>query len=93
MFYVYVLYSVKDCGLYIGFTSDLRARYAEHGEGLSRATAHRRPWMLAYYEAYHCREDAEGRERFLKSGAGRTYLKKQLRQFFAENPLRTSADL
>ncbi len=88
MFYVYVLYSTKDRGLYIGFTSDLKKRFEEHEQGVSQATAHRRPWMLAYYEAYRYRKDAEGRERFLKSGSGRTFLKKQLRYFFEANPLR-----
>ena len=89
MFYVYVLYSQKDCGLYIGFTSDLRRRFEEHEQGLSRATGHRRPFVLAYYEAYADENDAEARERFLKSGSGRTYLKKQLKHFFGKNPLRT----
>jgi hypothetical protein len=35
------------------------------------------------------RKDAETRERFLKSGSGRTYLKKQMREFFRTHPLRT----
>ncbi len=43
---------------------------------------------LAYYEAYRCQADAEGRERFLKSGSGRKFLKKQLRHYFAAHPLR-----
>ncbi|MFH0908474.1 MAG: GIY-YIG nuclease family protein [bacterium] len=89
MYYVYVLYSEKDAGLYIGFTTDLQRRFGEHQEGASRSTAYRRPLVLVYYEAYAMREDAEGRERFLKSGSGRTYLKKQLRHFFAQHPLRT----
>src|SRR5438552_10065554 len=29
------------------------------------------PWKLIYYDAYTEREDAKGREKFLKSGAGR----------------------
>ena len=91
MFYVYVLYSEKDSGLYIGFTGDLHRRLEEHQSGLSAATRYRRPFILAYYEGYTVREDAQGRERFLKSGAGRTYLKKQLRCFFSEHPLRTTA--
>jgi putative endonuclease len=90
MFYVYVLYSIKDQGIYIGFTTDLKRRMAEHNDGLSQSTAHRRPVLLAYYEAYYCRPDAEGRERFLKSGSGRTFLKKQMRHFFDEHPLRVN---
>ena len=91
MFYVYVLYSEKDCGFYIGYTVDLKRRLAEHKAGESAATSYRLPIILAYYEAYYCREDAEGREKFLKSGAGRTYLKKQMRFFLASHLLREAA--
>ncbi|MBI2626694.1 MAG: hypothetical protein HYW77_00410 [Parcubacteria group bacterium] len=38
-------------------------------------------WKLVYTEAYLDRRDAIGREKFLKSGSGRTYLKKQLRNY------------
>jgi hypothetical protein len=43
--------------------------------GASFATKSRGPWKLIYYEAYTQREDAEGREKFLKSGAGRRFLR------------------
>jgi len=71
MFYVYVLRSQSDSGFYIGFSTDLKRRLAEHTRGASLATKFRGPWKLVYYEAYTEREDAEGREKFLKSGAGR----------------------
>jgi len=89
MFFVYVLYSLKDHGLYIGFTTDLDRRMHEHQQGETASTAHRRPMKLVYYEAYCLQADAESREWFLKSGSGRMYLKKQLRAFFTDNPLRT----
>lgn len=88
MFYVYVLQSDTDNGLYIGFTADLKRRLREHRAGASMSTAHRGPWMLVYYEAYLEESDALGRERFLKSGAGRTYLKKQCRHHFEKHPRR-----
>lgn len=88
MHYVYVLYSVSDYGLYIGYTANLRGRLTEHNDGLSPSTQFRRPWKLIYYEAYFETEDALGRERFLKSGAGRSYLKKQSRHFFNQHKLR-----
>ena len=88
MYYVYVLQSEMDHGLYIGYSSDLRRRMTEHYDGLSLATKHRRPWRLVYYEAYLEEVDARGREVFLKSGAGRIYLKKQCRHHFAVHPLR-----
>lgn len=91
MYYVNVLHSLTDHGLYIGSTSDLRRRFRQHQEGASSSTVGRRPWRLIYYEAYMEESDALGRERFLKSGTGRTYLKKQCRAYFAEHPLRTTA--
>jgi putative endonuclease len=71
MFYVYLLRSESDSGFYIGFSTNLRARLRQHQDGESFATSHRGPWKLIYYEAYTERKDAEGREKFLKSGAGR----------------------
>lgn len=88
MFYVYMLHSEADAGLYIGFTSDLRRRVAVHRQGLAFATAFRGPWCLVYYEAYLEEEDALGRVRFLKSGGGRRFLDKQLRHYFAKHPRR-----
>jgi hypothetical protein len=41
-----------------------------------------------YYEAYTELEDAEGREKFLKSGAGRRLLRAQLRQYLKRFPAR-----
>ena len=89
MFYVYVLRSEADSGFYIGYTHNLRTRLKEHAEGKSFATAHRSPWTLIYYEAYIDQADALGRERYLKSGAGRRFLKAQLRHYLARNPIKT----
>ena len=68
---MYVLRSESDSGFYIGFSTDLKRRLSEHTRGASFATKSRGPWKLIYYEAYTERADAEGREKFLKSGAGR----------------------
>jgi putative endonuclease len=91
MFYVYVLQSESDAGLYIGLTTDLRRRIKEHQAGESFATSYRGPWRLIYYEAYLEEADAQGRERYLKSGGGRRLLKFQLKQHLAKHPLRSSA--
>ncbi|MCL4790275.1 MAG: GIY-YIG nuclease family protein [Verrucomicrobia bacterium] len=88
MFYVYVLQSDADQGLYIGLTADLRRRYHEHQAGDAKATAHRGPWVLICYEAYLEEADASGRERYLKSGGGRRFLAKQLRHHFLRRPPR-----
>ncbi len=43
------------------------------------------PWKLIYYEAYLERGDALGRERYLKSGSGRKFLKVQVRHYLDKN--------
>ena len=91
MFYIYVLHSDADCGLYIGFSTDLRRRLKEHQAGAAFATSYRGPWRLIYYEAYYEEQDALGREQYLKSGSGRRFLKKQLRHYLAKHPLRATA--
>jgi putative endonuclease len=89
MHYVYVLRSLKEHGFYIGYSANLRKRFSEHVTGGSFATSHRGPWKLIYYEAYvEQRDDALGRERYLKSGSGRKFLKAQLRHYLSEEPLR-----
>ena len=85
MHYVYVPRSSTDHGFYIGYSANLRKRFAQHCAGRSRATAHRRPWRLIYYEAYIDEADALGRERYLKSGAGRKFLKAQLSNYLGNN--------
>jgi putative endonuclease len=89
VFYVYVLRSETDSGLYIGYTRNLRARVKQHNSTNSFATAHRSPLKLIYYEAYLNQADALGRERYLKSGAGRRFLKVQLQHYLRNNPIRS----
>jgi putative endonuclease len=78
MYYTYVLYREKDERWYTGTTRDLRARYAAHTNGRVWATRSRRPLSLVYYEACRCQEDAFRRERYLKSGRGKRYLRQRL---------------
>jgi hypothetical protein len=52
-------------------------------QGASIATKNRGPWKLIDYEAYIDLADAKGRERYLKSGAGRRFLKHQLKHYLA----------
>lgn len=82
MYYVYILYSQKDGRLYIGSTSDLKARLQKHKNGYVVATKNRRPVELIYYEAYLELHDAKRRELFLKGGKGRSELKVQLQDSF-----------
>jgi len=84
MYYVYILQSLKDKKLYVGFTYDLRKRLKEHNDGLSFSTRGRRPLNLIYYEAYRNKNDAMVREKFLKTGWGRNYIQRALKNYFHE---------
>lgn len=79
-FYVYILFSLKDNGLYIGFTTDLKNRLILHAKGEVTATKFRTPLKLIHYEYFINLEDAKAREKFLKSGFGRKQLKEALKR-------------
>lgn len=66
MFYVYTLQSKKDSSLYIGYTNNLRRRFAEHNDLKSKFTKYKTPYVLIYYEAYRSKSDAKYREYNLK---------------------------
>lgn len=78
MFYTYVLMSDTDGYFYIGYTKDLRQRYLDHQDGKVDSTSCRRPLRLVYYEACIDEEDAKKRERDLKTGYGRRFIKKRI---------------
>jgi putative endonuclease len=79
-FDTYVL-SCADGKLYVGSTTDLRRRLAEHTDGKVSATSHRQPIELIYYEACTDEIAARLREQQLKTGFGRAYLKRRLGKF------------
>ncbi len=81
MHYVYLLESETSGERYIGYTADLRDRLKRHNRNSTVSTANKGPWRLIYYEAYLVKKDALGREKFLKSGSGWHFLKKQLRHY------------
>ena len=84
MYYVYILFSEKDKELYTGFSPDLKSRFKAHSNGFVKATKHRRPLKLIYYEAYLEELDARKREKYLKGGNGRGELKIQIKEIIKE---------
>lgn len=92
MYKVYVLESVRTRKWYIGFTpSDVIKRLNRHNKGEIVSSKSFRPWKLIYYESYLNRKDATGREKFLKSGAGKNFLKKQLKYYLLGLPRASGA--
>ena len=78
--YVYLLRSIQNDQLYIGFTHDLRKRITEHNKGLNRSTKPYTPWELIYYESHRNEQDARRREKYFKTSAGKTSLKRMIRE-------------
>ncbi len=85
MFYNYILQSIKNKALYVGYTVDLRKRLKEHNQGLNKATKPYRPWELIYYEACLDMEDAKRREHYLKTVQGQRLSKRRLKEYFYKN--------
>ena len=81
-YYVYVLKSEVDNLWYTGYTSDLKNRLLLHHEGKVESTKNRRPLQLIYFEGCLNQQDATRREKYLKSGNGKIYLKNRLGHFF-----------
>jgi len=80
--YVYLLESLKNKSLYIGYTTDLRKRLDYHNSGRNVSTKPYMPWQLIHYEAYRNENDAKRRERYLKTSQGSRLLKRMLKEYF-----------
>ena len=75
MIYVYVLRSLVDERLYVGITQDIAKRVKEHNSGRTKSTKGYRPWVKIHEESYSDRITARQREKYLKSGYGKQWLK------------------
>ena len=81
-YYVYVLQSLRNQSLYIGYTEDLEKRLKEHNRGLNFSTKPYKPWQLIHYEAYRNEADVKRREKYLKTSQGGRLLKRMLKEYF-----------
>ena len=74
-YFVYVIQSIKDKRLYVGLSKDINTRLKDHNFGRVFSTKGYRPWKLVYKENVKDRKTARLREKYLKSGIGKEYLK------------------
>ena len=74
-YFVYVLRSLTTGRLYKGYCSNPVQRLGQHNTGVTKSTKNQGPWELVYQEELATRAQAVARERFLKSGQGRQWLK------------------
>ena len=79
MIYVYLLVSIKDNKkVYIGKTSNLERRLAEHNRGESSYSKTFAPWVIETYVGFSDEKMANAFEVYLKSGSGHAFMKKRL---------------
>ena len=78
MHYAYILRSISHPDQrYVGSTSDLKRRFAEHNSGNGcEASAKYAPWKLETYVAFETLEKAQAFERYLKSGSGHEFARR-----------------
>jgi putative endonuclease len=83
MNYTYVIESLKDGRWYTGSTIDLRKRFNAHNAGKIFSSKNRGPFRLIYYEACLNEQDARQREKYLKTGMGKRFIKNRLKRFLS----------
>ena len=75
---VYVLKSLSAEKSYVGMTKDIKRRLCEHNSRQHSYTKRYVPWAVVHQELYDTLCNARAREKYLKSSAGRRFLKKSV---------------
>jgi putative endonuclease len=76
---VYILYSLRNHKTYVGETGDLLNRFRSHNElGKKGWTLSGRPWIVVHVEFFPDRSLALKREKNLKMGQGRQWIKETI---------------
>jgi len=76
MFTVYAIKSTTHNFIYVGMTENLEERLSRHNNGYVQSTKNFRPFTLIHQEQAVDGTQARIREKFLKSGKGREFIKK-----------------
>jgi len=79
MFYFYILRSLKNQHLYLGFTPNLEQRLKSHNNSENKATKPNIPYELVYYSAFKNEKDAINCEQYFKTTAGWKRIRKMLK--------------
>ena len=75
MYYVYAIVSEKRNYIYVGLTNNLERRIEEHNSGRNKTTKAYKPFKVIYKEKFIERIEAREKEKYLKSGIGKEFLK------------------
>jgi putative endonuclease len=76
MFYVYSIKSLTRNYIYVGLTNNIERRFVEHNNGENRSTKAYKPFVLIFTEQFETRQEAREKEKYLKSGVGKEFLKR-----------------
>ena len=76
MFFVYAISSKNRNYIYVGLMNNLERRLKEHNSGSNKTTRSYRPFKLILVEKYTTRIVARSREKYLKTGVGKEFLKR-----------------
>ena len=80
MYFVYAIKSISRNYIYVGMSDNLERRLKQHNNGTNKVTKAYRPFILLLSEEFESRGLARIREKYLKSGIGKEYLKTLLRK-------------
>jgi putative endonuclease len=80
LFTVYAISSISKNYIYVGLTIDVQNRLKRHNSGYEKATRSYKPFELLYCEEHQSRIKAREREKYLKSGVGKEFLKNLLKK-------------
>jgi putative endonuclease len=75
MYSVYAIKSTKKNYIYVWLTNNLERRIYEHNLWKEKTTKPYTPFILIYSENFETRVEARIKEKYLKSGCGKEFLK------------------
>jgi putative endonuclease len=75
MYYVYAIRSRKRSYIYVGISDNPERRIEQHNKGYNKTTRPYKPFIVILINNFSTRREARERERYLKSGFGKEYLK------------------
>ena len=78
MYFVYILFSKNFNKTYVGITDNLKRRLYQHNKGFHFYTKRYIPWEIIYSEKMVDRISARKKEKYLKSAAGRRWIRRNL---------------
>ena len=82
MFWTYVISSLTRDYIYVGLTNDINRRVIQHQAGQNKTTKPYRPFELVLTEHFKTRFEARTREKYLKSGIGKEFLRVLIEMHF-----------